>query len=322
MKNFSKYLIALALVFSSFNLVNGTNQASAAATFIAPSSAPINGDYMDEDYDFGDHYGIDYDGNYYDPVYASGAGTVTKVNSGCSNAGDSNCGSGWGNYIEITHNVNGENYLTRYAHLSPGTATVTVGQSVSQGYKIGEMGNSGFSYGAHLHFEFLVNGIRVNPHYYLNEDLEGDVTPEPILHEFDGSWATLRTESPQGNATVNTFASPGVGLNGTLPTGSLYKVYEKSSRNGVDYFRVATDTWVHRDNGEVKPYMVKASYSTTTYEEPAVNPVRHSEGGLAPGDSYKAYGTEVTADGQQWYNLGGMGWIKADANGLQTYRMP
>lgn len=64
----------------------------------------------------------------------------------------------YGNKIVIDHN-NG--YQTLYAHLS--SIDVKVGQTVSQGTKIGVMGSTGRSTGVHLHFEVTKNGSLVNP---------------------------------------------------------------------------------------------------------------------------------------------------------------
>lgn len=81
-----------------------------------------------------------------DTVVASAAGRVTRV----SNLGNVS----YGRWIEISH---GNGYTTRYAHLS--TQTVSVGQQVAQGQKIGTVGSTGGSTGPHLHFEGRRNGV-------------------------------------------------------------------------------------------------------------------------------------------------------------------
>ncbi len=90
-------------------------------------------------------------------VRAASYGTVVYVRTGCpqsdmflSNQSIRECGSGWGNHIVIDH---GNDVMTRYAHLSPGTIQVLVGDVVNIGDEIAEMGNSGRSELRHLHFE-------------------------------------------------------------------------------------------------------------------------------------------------------------------------
>ena len=52
-----------------------------------------------------------------------------------------------------------------YAHLS--SAVVSVGDYVSQGQTIGYIGSTGWSTGAHLHFEIRVNGVATDPLGYV-----------------------------------------------------------------------------------------------------------------------------------------------------------
>lgn len=83
-----------------------------------------------------------------DAVVAAAAGTVTRV----ANAGSVS----YGRWIEISH---GNGYTTRYAHLS--AQRVSVGQTVRQGQRIGDLGSTGGSTGPHLHYEQRHNGAAV-----------------------------------------------------------------------------------------------------------------------------------------------------------------
>lgn len=74
-------------------------------------------------------------------IVASANGTV--IRSYYSNS--------YGNCVFVTHNMNGKTYTTVYAHLE--NRTVETGQQVTQGQMIGYMGNTGHSFGKHLHFE-------------------------------------------------------------------------------------------------------------------------------------------------------------------------
>ncbi|MGP3738089.1 murein hydrolase activator EnvC family protein [Bacillus sp. 4A_MP2] len=109
----------------------------------------------------GQHYGLDIAAKGTVSVVAAASGTVTN----------SSYSSSYGNVVFITHNINGQTYQTVYAHLS--TRSVSTGQRVEQGQFLGYMGNTGQSYGQHLHFEIhkgLWNGAKsnaVNPAQYI-----------------------------------------------------------------------------------------------------------------------------------------------------------
>lgn len=77
-------------------------------------------------------------------------------------------GYGYGNYIMLDNGLDskGNRIYTLYAHLS--TVSVSAGQNVAEGQVIGYSGNTGNSYGAHLHFEIRVNGTAVDPMSYFN----------------------------------------------------------------------------------------------------------------------------------------------------------
>lgn len=86
-----------------------------------------------------------------------------------------------GNYVILDHgDIDGNNVQTWYYHFeSP--APVSVDQAVTQGQTIGYVGNTGLSYGAHLHYETRINGEHLNPRAFM--DLyggDGGTTPGPV----------------------------------------------------------------------------------------------------------------------------------------------
>ena len=94
------------------------------------------------------HEGQDLAGDYGTSIFATADGTVTYAG----------WEGGYGRLIKIRHIFGIE---TRYGHLSQ--IDVKVGQKISRGEKIGDMGNSGRSTGTHLHYEVRLSGKPVNP---------------------------------------------------------------------------------------------------------------------------------------------------------------
>lgn len=87
-------------------------------------------------------------------INAAASGTVLV-------AGWTNGGQGFN--VAIDH---GNGVVTRYYH-GNGNFAVSVGQYVSAGQSIMHMGNTGYSFGTHLHFEVVINGVRLNPENYV-----------------------------------------------------------------------------------------------------------------------------------------------------------
>lgn len=101
-----------------------------------------------------------------EPIIAHSDGTVVFCQTGQKNNKGSTGNASYGNCVKIDH---GNGYATLYAHLA--TVTVTKGQAVKCGEVIGTMGNTGNSYGMHLHFEVRKGASKVNPIPYLEADL-------------------------------------------------------------------------------------------------------------------------------------------------------
>jgi len=98
------------------------------------------------------HSGVDFAGPVGTPLYATANGVVTHAG----------WLSGYGRLVKIKHEFGIE---TRYAHMSK--IRVKVGQRVSRGERIGDMGASGRVTGPHLHYEVRVGGKAVNPMIYI-----------------------------------------------------------------------------------------------------------------------------------------------------------
>jgi murein DD-endopeptidase MepM/ murein hydrolase activator NlpD len=106
------------------------------------------------------HEGIDLTGAANSPVYATGDGKIEAIRYEYN---------GYGRYILVDH---GFGYKTRYAHLND--ALVYEGQLVKRGERIGLLGSTGKSTGAHVHYEVIYMGRPVNPYNYFNNNIASD----------------------------------------------------------------------------------------------------------------------------------------------------
>ena len=111
------------------------------------------------------HKGIDIvkNKNGLDYIVAAQKGKVIKIISNVKGRDES---KGLGNYVELLH---GGNIKTRYCHLKYGSIKVKLGEIVKKGQVLGYMGDTGYTFGAHLHFEVLKNNKEVNPLPYLED---------------------------------------------------------------------------------------------------------------------------------------------------------
>jgi len=121
-----------------------------------PFGFPVRGTYRSTS-GFGPRWGRTHEGHDWagprgTAIHATADGTI--VQAGLQ--------GGYGKLIKIRHDFGFE---TRFAHLSK--IRVQVGQRVSRGERIGDMGNTGRSTGTHLHYEVRVDGTAINPLKYI-----------------------------------------------------------------------------------------------------------------------------------------------------------
>jgi murein DD-endopeptidase MepM/ murein hydrolase activator NlpD len=124
---------------------------------IWPVNGPITSSFGGRDIGAGyeDHPGVDIGVPEGTPIRAAAAGTVVLQQSEAESGG-------YGNFTCIDH---GGGLSTCYAHQT--SFAVSAGASVAQGEVIGYVGSTGYSTGAHLHFEVRIYGQVTDPMGYL-----------------------------------------------------------------------------------------------------------------------------------------------------------
>ncbi|MGC5172044.1 M23 family metallopeptidase [Microbacterium sp. DT81.1] len=147
--------------------------ASTAVTSAHPAPAPANGEWAYpltgvyfKGRGFGynpvkgcgycstDHKGYDMAQGCGATVYAAGPGTVLTAGTY----------QGYGNTVRIDH---GDRLITLYAHMQWASLRVVVGQELVAGTPLGAEGNTGKSFGCHLHYEVQRSGTSVDPQPFM-----------------------------------------------------------------------------------------------------------------------------------------------------------
>ena len=106
----------------------------------------------------GFHKGVDFVPGEGAPIYAIADGVA--VSSGYDS-------SGYGNHVVIQHNLGGVDVKSNYAHMIMESSPIVAGQQIKVGDYLGQVGDTGISYGAHLHFEIYVDDVPVDPYAWL-----------------------------------------------------------------------------------------------------------------------------------------------------------
>lgn len=167
----------------------------------------------------GFHEGQDYPAALGTPIFAVASGTVSARGVLGSNGA-------YGNAVFINH---GEGWSSRYAHMSA-PSPAYVGQSINRGQLIGFVGNTGRSFGEHLHVELRSNGTAVDPLPYIqNAPLAGGAVPptpttptEELLLVLISQSASADGLVKAGQAYADTLTAPLTLLSGDELSGLEY----------------------------------------------------------------------------------------------------
>jgi murein DD-endopeptidase MepM/ murein hydrolase activator NlpD len=140
------------------------------------------------------HEGVDYHASKGTPVVLTQAGTIVRTNTGCNDEHDAKgnpvnprCGGGWGNFVQVKF---ADGAFCTFGHFT--TVGVASGKEVEPGTVIGTVGDTGHSYGAHLHFEYTAPGS------------SGKSAGTPSIAEQYFGFGTGGTETPYESPTVKT----------------------------------------------------------------------------------------------------------------------
>jgi murein DD-endopeptidase MepM/ murein hydrolase activator NlpD len=165
MQEFQRTLDALAKDLEHradyLNVVESALMAEKIKFKLLPTVKPVNASYNASTFGWrldpftgrsAFHEGIDFAAPIGTPIVAAAGGVVIA----------SEYHHQYGNMLEIDH---GNQLTTRYAHAS--RLLVQVGDIVKRGQHVADIGSTGRSTGAHLHFEVLIKGVQQDPHKFL-----------------------------------------------------------------------------------------------------------------------------------------------------------
>lgn len=195
------------------------------------------------------HLGIDIVGKGYtlDTIKAHTAGKVVYLQTGHKNNKGSSGNASYGNMVKLDH---GNGWFTLYAHMDK--VYVGNGQQVSAGQEIGYMGNTGNSYGGHLHFEVWKNSARTNPLNYLDKDLFSNVTSTVKREENKDQLKVLADD-----LRVRKGAGTNQAIIGLAKLNGIYNYYETKISGGYTWYRIADGQWIAYQNGWAEIYPKK-----------------------------------------------------------------
>lgn len=175
-----------------------------------------------------------------DPVVASAAGTVTVV----ANLGNTS----YGRYVVINH---GSGWTTYYAHLN--SQSVSVGQSVSRGQRIGTVGSTGGSSGPHLHYEQRQNGSAVSIRFNGNTALYWGTKNYTSRNSCGGGTAAGTVRTNGANLNVRSGASTSHSIVGSLANGASVGIQCQKRGQSISGYYGTSNIWNRIGSGRFIP---------------------------------------------------------------------
>lgn len=200
------------------------------------------------------HTGIDIVGKEGLPeIIAHSDGVIYAIQDGQDNNIKATGVKSYGNYVQIKHP---NNMYTLYAHLEK-KLKVKLGQQVKRGQVLGAEGNSGRSFGKHLHFEVRnKDNYVIDPTPYIDADLPNLPTnlPEPVerdenKYQIEVLINDLRARNGYGlDATILGFIKKGI-----------YNIYNKATKDNLVWLKICEDRdiWVAYSDEWAKLYDYK-----------------------------------------------------------------
>lgn len=173
-------------------------------------------------------------------------GVVVSCRSNCNEFNNT-----YGNYVKLRHEGG---YYTLYAHIAYNTVKVKVGDKVKRGERLGYMGNTGYSFGGHLHFEVRTpSDIKIDPTPYLDKDL-----PTNDIYVKGKNYKTLANMYVRWGAGTNYGIKMVKNLtedgkkNATSTNPDAYAVYKKGTiYTALDVIRNTKGVWAKTPSGYV-----------------------------------------------------------------------
>jgi len=206
-------------------------------------------------------------------VYAHSDGVVVGVIKGRKKDNNTKGSDTYGNYVKIKHS---SGFYTLYAHLS--SVYVKVGDKVNSSTKIGVIGDSGNTFGRHLHFEVRDrNNNWIDPTLYLTKDFTQIITYQSYDLVKKMWLPNVKTNT---NDYAGNFGNAMSGLyldnlecrvhdkvkNEWLPWVKNRNDYAGNLGNAIDGIQIKNATYrVHLKNGSWLPWVNKVDNSSSGY---------------------------------------------------------